>query len=107
MIRTRPTWAGPIVTDMIAAIVREQGLLGEIDGATGDGDHGINMAKGFRLAGERLPADGFGFDLGLRVLGDTLLGDIGGSSARAARSMPAPRPATCCCRRWPTGSPDE
>ncbi len=71
--------AGPIVRDMIAAIVREQAMLGEIDGATGDGDHGINMAKGFRLASERLPADGFDFDEGLRIVGDTLLGDIGGS----------------------------
>ncbi len=64
---------------MIASILREQEMLGEIDGATGDGDHGINMAKGFRLAGERLPADGFDLDEGFRILGDTLLGDIGGS----------------------------
>ena len=63
---------------MVAAIVREQAFLGEIDGKIGDGDHGINMSKGFRLAGERLAAGG---DLahGLDILGDTLLSDIGGS----------------------------
>ncbi len=70
--------AGPVVLDMVAAIVREQAFLGEIDGKIGDGDHGINMSKGFRLAGERLAAGG---DLahGLDTLGDTLLSDIGGS----------------------------
>ncbi len=70
--------AGPIVLDMVAAIVREQAFLGEIDGKIGDGDHGINMSKGFRLAGERLSGGG---DLahGLDTLGDTLLSDIGGS----------------------------
>jgi dihydroxyacetone kinase-like protein len=40
----------------------------------------INMAKGFRLAGEKLSAmEGFGLQTGMAVLGDTLLGDIGGS----------------------------
>ncbi len=70
--------AGPIVLEMVAAIVREQGFLGEIDGKIGDGDHGINMSKGFRLAGDRLSGGG---DLGhgFATLGDTLLGDIGGS----------------------------
>lgn len=70
--------AGPIVLEMVAAIVREQGFLGEIDGKIGDGDHGINMSKGFRLAGDRL-SDGDGLAHGFATLGDTLLGDIGGS----------------------------
>ena len=71
--------AGPIVLDMVAAIVREQGFLGEIDGKIGDGDHGINMSKGFRLAGERLSGHAFGLAQGFATLGDTLLSDIGGS----------------------------
>ena len=72
--------AGSIVTDMIAAIQREQSVLSEIDGATGDGDHGINMGKGFRLAGAKLAKlDGFDLAQGMATLGDTLLGDIGGS----------------------------
>ena len=73
--------AGPIVLDLVAAIVREQAWLSEIDGATGDGDHGINMGKGFRLAGAKLEALGrpFGLAEGMETVGDTLLGDIGGS----------------------------
>ena len=70
--------AGSVVPDMVAAIVREQGMLSEIDGRIGDGDHGINMSKGFRLAGERL-SGGTGLARGFATLGDTLLGDIGGS----------------------------
>ena len=72
---------GPVVLDMVAVIVREQGFLSEIDGKIGDGDHGINMGKGFRIAGERLSAGGgpFGLAQGFATLGDTLLGDIGGS----------------------------
>ena len=72
--------AGPIVLEMAAAVVREQAFLSEIDGKIGDGDHGINMGKGFRLAADRLRAGGpFGLAHGLQTLGDTLLGDIGGS----------------------------
>ncbi len=71
--------AGPIVLEMVAAIVREQGFLSEIDGKIGDGDHGINMSKGFRLAGDRLSGGGFGLRQGFATLGDTLLSDIGGS----------------------------
>ncbi len=72
--------AGPIVLEMAAAIVREQAFLSEIDGKIGDGDHGINMGKGFRLAADRLRAGGaFGLANGLQTLGDTLLSDIGGS----------------------------
>ena len=72
--------AGPVILDMVAAIVREQAFLGEIDGAIGDGDHGINMSKGFRLAGEKLKADpDVTLSHGFATLGDTLLSDIGGS----------------------------
>ncbi len=75
------TDAGPIVLAMVAAVVREQAWLSEIDGATGDGDHGVNMGKGFRLAGAKLAALGRPFTLAeaMDTLGDTLLGDIGGS----------------------------
>ncbi len=72
--------AGPIVPEMAAVIQREQAFLGEIDGKIGDGDHGINMAKGFRLAAAKLANEGeFTLQHGFLVLGDTLLGDIGGS----------------------------
>ena len=72
--------AGPVALDLVAAVVRDKDRLSELDGATGDGDHGVNMAKGFRLAGARLDKLG-AFDLGtgFATIGDTLLGDIGGS----------------------------
>ena len=79
MVSVSQLAAGPIVLDMVAAIVREQAFLGEIDGKIGDGDHGINMSKGFRLAAERLSGHAFGLAQGFATLGDTLLSDIGGS----------------------------
>ena len=71
--------AAPITIAIASAIIENQALLSEIDGATGDGDHGINMAKGFRLAGERLSSRQYDLREGLATISDTLLGDIGGS----------------------------
>ena len=72
--------AGLVVLEMAAVIQREQGMLSELDGAIGDGDHGINMAKGFRLTAAKLQGAGaFTLQHGFAVLGDTLLSDIGGS----------------------------
>ncbi|TVR06439.1 MAG: dihydroxyacetone kinase subunit L, partial [Spirochaetaceae bacterium] len=52
--------------------------LSEIDGRIGDGDHGINMDKGFQLTATRLE-EGMSMSEALRVLGRTLLLEIGGS----------------------------
>ena len=71
--------AGPITLDIARAVVAAQDRLSEIDAATGDGDHGINMAKGFRLVLERLGDGPFDLAHGFATIGDTLLGDIGGS----------------------------
>ncbi len=71
--------AAPVTLQIAESIVANQALLSEIDGATGDGDHGINMAKGFRLVIERLSGSGFDLRQGFATIGDTLLGDIGGS----------------------------
>lgn len=64
---------------MIAAIQANAAALSEIDGAIGDGDHGINMNKGFSMCRERLAKSPGGFVEGLRTLGDVLLSEIGGS----------------------------
>ena len=71
--------AAPITLDIAHAIVAAQDRLSEIDAATGDGDHGINMAKGFRLVIERLDGKSFDLAAGFAMIGDTLLSDIGGS----------------------------
>lgn len=67
-----------IVFDIINAIHENAAYLSEIDGATGDGDHGINMNKGFLLAKERIPTDS-SFCEALGIVGRTLVMDIGGS----------------------------
>ncbi len=64
---------------MIAAVQANAAALSEIDGAIGDGDHGINMNKGFSMCRERLAKSPGGFVEGLRTLGDVLLSEIGGS----------------------------
>lgn len=67
-----------IVEGFIEVIKENRQYLSDIDGAIGDGDHGINMAKGFSLAGDRLE-DGMGFSDALKVLGSVLMMEIGGS----------------------------
>jgi len=72
--------AGFVVTGLIEVINANRAYLSEIDGAIGDGDHGINMSKGFTAAGARLakgPPPGLAGALG--VLGETLVNDVGGS----------------------------
>jgi dihydroxyacetone kinase-like protein len=68
-----------IVLQMIGTIQESFGFLSEIDGAIGDGDHGVNMNKGFTLCKERLEADPGGFAKGLQTLGRVLMAEIGGA----------------------------
>lgn len=67
-----------IVLDIIEQIHENAGYLSEVDGATGDGDHGVNMNKGFLMAKDRIE-DGMEFCEAIKVLGRTLVMDIGGS----------------------------
>ena len=45
---------GAVVWALCDAIVGAKEYLSEIDGAFGDGDHGVTMAKGFALAKGRI-----------------------------------------------------
>jgi dihydroxyacetone kinase-like protein len=67
-----------IVTDIIKAVQDNKVYLSEIDGMIGDGDHGINMNKGFSMAGEAITPEN-SFSEAAKILGDTLLLEIGGS----------------------------
>ncbi len=67
-----------IVMDIIAAIQANKVYLSDIDGQIGDGDHGINMNKGFTMAGEQITTE-HSFAAAMKILGDTLLLEIGGS----------------------------
>ncbi len=70
--------SGGIVRDMARVIVENRAYLSEIDGRIGDGDHGVNMAKGFGRAAERIP-DGAALSEAMSILSDVLMSDIGGS----------------------------
>lgn len=67
-----------VVRAMITAIQKNKDYLSEIDGAIGDGDHGINMNKGFTLCAERLTAEDT-LTSALDKLGTVLFAEIGGS----------------------------
>jgi len=71
---------GIIVVDrMILAIQKNKQYLSDIDGAIGDGDHGINMNKGFTMTREALDKDPGDLSHGLNTLAKILLMRIGGS----------------------------
>ena len=71
--------AGRSSTALIEGIHANAARLSEIDGATGDGDHGINMDKGFLRAGDLLGQEPFDVSKGLSVLGKVLVTEIGGA----------------------------
>lgn len=71
--------AGDIVLAMADRIVENRAYLSEIDGKIGDGDHGVNMAKGFGMAAERLKGKNQSLSVSLDTLGTVLMTEIGGS----------------------------
>ena len=70
---------GVIVYSLIKIIQDNKNYLSEIDGAIGDGDHGINMNKGFTLCEKRLDGKTISLSDALKTLGRILLTEIGGS----------------------------
>jgi len=68
-----------IVGALNEVIAENKAFLSEIDGAIGDGDHGINMAKGFKLASEAIETSGGSTQENLKILSNTLMMKIGGS----------------------------
>jgi dihydroxyacetone kinase-like protein len=68
-----------IVLAIAERIIENRAYLSEIDGLIGDGDHGVNMAKGFGIAAERLRGQPQPLSKSLSVLGDVLMSEIGGS----------------------------
>jgi dihydroxyacetone kinase-like protein len=68
-----------LVNSMILAIQENKQYLSDIDGAIGDGDHGINMNKGFTLCREALDQQPGGLSYALQTLGKILIMKIGGS----------------------------
>jgi dihydroxyacetone kinase-like protein len=68
-----------IVTNLVSIIVANREYLSEVDGAIGDGDHGINMAKGFSRCGKSLEGRQLSLAEALDELTLALMEGIGGS----------------------------
>ena len=68
-----------VLLAMVKGIQDNKQYLGDVDGLIGDGDHGMNMNKGFTLYEEQLGDDETTFSDGLFDLGNVLLTKIGGS----------------------------
>lgn len=69
-----------IIFDLIKVIQDNRNYLSEIDGQIGDGDHGINMNKGFTICEDRLKnSENVDFSKALKILGRVLMMEIGGS----------------------------
>lgn len=63
-------------------IINNKQLLTDLDAAIGDGDHGINMARGFEAVSTKLQLLGPNKDVGiiLKTVGMTLISSVGGAS---------------------------
>lgn len=70
-----------IIHKVSAAIGENAQFLTDLDNAIGDGDHGINLARGFKKVEEELPAVA-DKDIGaiLKKVGMTLVSTVGGAS---------------------------
>ncbi len=68
-----------VLLHMVKAIQKNKDYLGEVDGLIGDGDHGMNMNKGFSVFESRFADKEFTFTEGLGELGTILFNEIGGS----------------------------
>jgi phosphoenolpyruvate---glycerone phosphotransferase subunit DhaL len=100
-----PTTGGARLVRALVQVIQEHAQeLSDIDGLIGDGDHGVNMAKGFTLAAAQL-TDEQDLATSLQLLGNVLLNEIGGAMgplygsfframARAARGKEAIDAAT-------------
>jgi dihydroxyacetone kinase, phosphoprotein-dependent, L subunit len=68
-----------VVGTLVKVIQENKAYLSEIDGAIGDGDHGINMNKGFTMFAEQSDISAMDMGSALQTLGTILLTEIGGS----------------------------
>jgi dihydroxyacetone kinase-like protein len=91
--RTVNAW----MAEVAAAVRAEADYLTQLDAAIGDGDHGVNMTRGFDAVGKALAVQDDGLAPGrlLILVGKTLVATVGGASGplwgtafrRAGRSL--------------------
>jgi len=66
--------------DICDTVEREKDYLSELDGAIGDGDHGVNMAKCSREVKKKLPEiQGKDFEGIIKAVGMVVLNSVGGA----------------------------
>ena len=58
-----------ILMKMVKEIQNKKAYLSEVDGLIGDGDHGMNMNKGFSVFEKRFENEKLSFSIGLYALG--------------------------------------
>ena len=76
-----PNLTGPLVQAAVAAIRDHAEELTTLDQAIGDGDHGLNMKRGFEAVAETLGAlSGLPLSEALQKVGMTLVMKVGGAS---------------------------
>jgi len=70
-----------VIEEISKAIREKKEYLTELDAAIGDGDHGINMARGFAAVQSKLDQMA-NLDIGtiLKTVGMTLVSEVGGAS---------------------------
>jgi dihydroxyacetone kinase-like protein len=70
------------MAEISTAVTRRSDYLTQLDAAIGDGDHGINMQRGFDAVGKALAAQDSSLPPGrlLIVAGKTLVSTVGGAS---------------------------
>ena len=68
-----------ITTNLIDTISANTQHLSDLDGLIGDGDHGINMNKGFSRAGDLLKDSDDSLSSSFKALSGVLMDEIGGA----------------------------
>jgi dihydroxyacetone kinase-like protein len=68
-----------IIENLVTAIQENKQYLSDIDGLIGDGDHGINMNKGFTMCRGELEKNPGDLAFSVKVLSKILMMKIGGS----------------------------
>ncbi len=79
-MQTFTNMTGSIIVDQLILVIQEnKQYLSDIDGLIGDGDHGVNMNKGFTMCREELDKNPGDLAYGLKTLSKILMMKIGGS----------------------------
>lgn len=79
-MQTFTNMTGSVIVDQLILVIQEnKQYLSDIDGLIGDGDHGVNMNKGFTMCREELDKNPGDLAHGLKTLSKILMMKIGGS----------------------------